>query len=250
MVKSKVFVCLPRIGSGSDSVTNTRFDSTGSIPSSPSLNRSAAPTALYVIGPKPSGTVSAQEKLFDSFAEMSKLWSGTASPSAASTAFPVRASARLRRTLPTCRVADWLLTFTVNSSTSPSRKNRGGFGCTIKSLAVTTLSSSDPDRICLSWAKAWNFHFVRASGIVNSIRTVPDSSAIRCGKKNAVSRKFDRAATSDKSGPCVGGGAALPSDLSNSVKLLVTESSFALALFITAGAPAIAPGPPKPPRWR
>ena len=59
-------------------------------------------------------------------------------------ALPVRALASVSRTLPVCRAADWLDTLTVNSSTSPSRRNRGGLGWTIRSLAVTTLSSRQP----------------------------------------------------------------------------------------------------------
>ena len=46
LAKSNVFVCPPRIGWGIDSVTKTRRDRTGSIPSSPSDSLSDAPTAL------------------------------------------------------------------------------------------------------------------------------------------------------------------------------------------------------------
>ena len=45
-VNSNFFVCAPRIGSGSDSVTSVRRDSTGSRPSSPSESFSVEPTAL------------------------------------------------------------------------------------------------------------------------------------------------------------------------------------------------------------
>ena len=85
-----------------------------------------------------SGTLIRQKKERDSPAGMSNARSASASPSAASMAFVVRASVKVSRTLPDCRVGDWLLTFTANSITSPSRRNRGGFGCTIRSFAVTT----------------------------------------------------------------------------------------------------------------
>src|SRR5437867_938332 len=70
-VKSNSFVLALRIGRASDSVTSTRRDRTGSIPSSPSETRPVEPTVLYVTGPKPSGTVIFHEKLFDSLAGMS-----------------------------------------------------------------------------------------------------------------------------------------------------------------------------------
>ena len=46
LVNSNFFVCGPRTGSGSDSVTSVRRESTGSSPSSPSESRPVEPTAL------------------------------------------------------------------------------------------------------------------------------------------------------------------------------------------------------------
>ena len=46
LVNSNFFVCAPRIGSGSDSVTRMRRESTGKKPSSPSDNLPVEPTAL------------------------------------------------------------------------------------------------------------------------------------------------------------------------------------------------------------
>src|ERR1039458_1511808 len=43
-------------------------------------------------------------------------------------------------------------------------------------------------------------HFVSASGMVKIIRTTPLESEVNCGKKNAVSFRFLRAATLLKSG--------------------------------------------------
>ena len=87
----------------------------------------------------------------------------------------------------------WLVTFTVNSKTSPSRTKRGGFGCTINSLAVTISASNLPERNSRSCARARNRQRVNASGIVKLIRTTPLLSACNCGKKNADSFKFARA---------------------------------------------------------
>ena len=58
----------------------------------------------------------------------------------------------------------------------------------------------NPLRRSRSWAMPMNRHVVSASGMVNSIRTTPSASATRCGKKNAVSFRFVRAATFDRSG--------------------------------------------------
>ena len=121
-------------------------------------------------------------------------------PRRSSIDLPVRASASVSRTVPVCCTSDWFDTLTVNSITSPSRKNRGGLGWTIRSLAVTTLSWREPLRRALSWAKPRNFHWVRASGMVNSSLTLPSASAIRCGKKKAVSLRFLRAETLLRSG--------------------------------------------------
>src|ERR1035441_2349658 len=57
-----------------------------------------------------------------------------------------------------------------------------------------------PLRIDRSCAKPRNRHLVSASGMVKVIRTTPLESEVNCGKKNAVSFRFLRAATLLKSG--------------------------------------------------
>ncbi len=99
-------VCLPRTGSGSDSITRMRRLNTGRKPSSPSLSLSVAPTALYVRKFMPSATLNRHEKLRDSFDGMSNASSFFLLPSPSSTDFCVRASARVSITLPVWRAAD------------------------------------------------------------------------------------------------------------------------------------------------
>ena len=99
----------------------------------------------------------------------------------------VRASDKASRTVPTRRPLVVLLTFTGNSTTSPSRKKRGGIGSTIKSFEVTHVSKSVPLRICLSCASALNCQVVSVSGKTNSSVTLPALFEIRVGIKKAVS---------------------------------------------------------------
>ena len=146
---------------------------------------------------------------------MSKSSSGFALSSSLSALCSFCASLNESRTRPCWRAAVWFETFTVNSSVSPSRRNRGGFGCTIRSFAVTVLPSRKPERNWRSCAKPMNFHCVNASGIVNCIFTTPLLSASNCGKKNAVSFRLRRAATWERSGL----GAELPSSSRQSWKL-------------------------------
>ena len=164
----------------------------------------------------------------------------------------MRASESASRTEPCWRVGDWLDTFTVNSSTSPSRRKRGGFGCTMISFAVIALSSINPARRSRSCAKPMNFQVVSASGMVNSIATEPSSRAIRCGKKNAVSFRFFRAETLARSGAGGAGGTAPPPGLSaDCISILPSPSAFEarsfagaspFAAFLSIGAPSSAIG--------
>ena len=184
-----------------------------------------------------SGTVRRHEQVRDSLAGTSKGWSVCAFPRAPSTFRPVRASASVSRTTPVCRAADWFVTLTVNSRTSPSRRNRGGLGWTMRSLVVTALPSKYPARSCLSCAKPRNRHSVSASGMVNSIFTSPCLLETRCGKKKAVSFKFLRADTWVRSG--LGGWAAAP-PLSSSLSASRPRSSLPSAFFAkscTSGTP-------------
>ncbi len=146
-MNSNSFVCGPRIGRGKDSVTRIRRLSTGRYPSSPSLSRLVAPTALYVRKSHSSGMVSRHEYVRDSMLGTSKSCSGDRLPKASSRDSRVRASDIKRPTLPVCRAADWLVTLTVNSMMSPSRTNRGGLGWTIRSFAVTVVPVKKPLRI-------------------------------------------------------------------------------------------------------
>ena len=141
-----------------------------------------------------------QAQLRDSLAGMSKSCSGLVLPSSLSAGWLLSAWLKVSCTLPRKGLSVWLDTLTVNSTVSPSRRNRGGFGCTMRSLAVTAWSSRQPLRTDWSWAKPRNRHFVSASGMVKVIRTTPLESEVNCGKKNAVSFRFLRAATLLKSG--------------------------------------------------
>ena len=68
--------------------------------------------------------------------------------------------------------------------------------------------------------------------MANSMRTVPSASATRCGKKNAVSLRFLRAATALRSGPGPDGSSAVLARLS--------------AAASCGSAPAAATGPAGP----
>ena len=91
------------------------------------------------------------------------------------------------------------MTFTVISIRSPSRTTRGGFGWTIKSLLVVTVSRSNPADKSLVWANPINCQRVSDSGMVNFIETTPFSSAVSSGKKKAVSSRLVRAVTPARS---------------------------------------------------
>ena len=82
---------------------------------------------------------------------------------------------------------------------SPSRKNRGAFGTTINSFCVTV--SKVETFVCTSLvcASNCNFHRVKASGVVKLNDTFPSASVRNCGKKKAVSCRFLRILTVEKS---------------------------------------------------
>ena len=107
----------------------------------------------------PSGTVSRHEKLRDSFGRDVERLVGRR---VAQRGVDRLAGAGVGQRQPhRARLRAWptgCVTLTVNSSTSPSRRNRGGLGWTIRSLAVTTLSCRKPLRSSASWAKPRNFH--------------------------------------------------------------------------------------------
>ena len=146
-VNSNCLVCGPRIGSGSDSVTRIREARTGRKPSSPSDSRPVEADRLVgqeaqVVGHRqPPGE---GPRLVGRHVER-LVGGGVAQRRVDRLAGPGvgQASAGPCRS---AGAADWLVTLTVNSSTSPSRRNRGGLGWTIRSLAVTTLSCRKPLR--------------------------------------------------------------------------------------------------------
>ena len=135
----------PRTVIGTVSATSTRRGSTGSIASSPSLAAPAEPVARYRSVSVPSATFTVKNTGFDSPAARSN----GCDCDVATSSFrptPVRASVSSNRTWPVSRPVDLLLTFTGISTTSPSRRNRGTSGSTIRSLAAMHVSDSTPLR--------------------------------------------------------------------------------------------------------
>ena len=98
----------------------------------------------------------------------------------------------------TCPVSSWSVIFTIlvaSSSLSPSFKNLGMAGCTIKSFCVTISFWDNAIASSRVWAKAWNFQRVTDSGILKLNSMVPFLSVLSCGKKKAVSLKLRRGTT-------------------------------------------------------
>ena len=130
----------PRIVIGTVSVTGTRRGSTTTRASSPSAARFAeevvTPVAVYRSTSVPSATFTVKTTGFDSPAARSKDCCRDPSISA-SRESPVRASARAKLTSPANRPVEVLLTFTGIWTTSPSRRNRGTSGSTIRSFVDT-----------------------------------------------------------------------------------------------------------------
>ena len=109
---------------------------------------------------------------------------------------------------------------------SPSRKNLGTIGSTIKSLADTQVSVITPDRSAASCASPLNCQVVSVSGTVNSIVRLPSLSDTKDGRKNAVSTRFFR-----------GGGGAVakpttPGSLGPRSICFLPSSLFLLALSV------------------
>ena len=124
---------------------------------------------------------------------------------------PVRASKSSRRTFPASAPVERLPTFTGISITSPSRRNRGTTGSTMRSLAATAVSRSVPERRLASWASDLNCQVVSVSGRVNSIVTLPSSLLVRAGRKNAVSTRFFRGGGGAAAAVFAAGGGPPPS---------------------------------------
>ena len=199
----------PRIVIGTVSVTGTRRGSTTTRASSPSAARFAeevvAPVAVYRSTSVPSATFTVNTTGFDSPAARSKACCRGPSISA-SRESPVRASASAKLTSPVNRPVEVLLTFTGICTTSPSRRNRGMSGSTIRSFVATQVSTKVPLRRAASWARPLNCQVVSVSGSVNSIVTIPSEPDTSVGRKKAVSARLVRG----------GGGASRPGPLPES----------------------------------
>ena len=144
----------------------------------------------------PSATFTVKRTGFDSPAARSKGSSRGPSTRLSRESF-VRASVSENVTRPASRPVEVLLTFTGICTTSPSRRNRGTTGSTIRDFADTQLSRIRPLRRLASWASPLSCQVVSVSGSVNSIVMLPSLSDASIGRKNAVSTRFFR-----------GGGAA------------------------------------------
>ena len=81
------------------------------------------------------------------------------------------------------------MTTTFRSARSPSRRNRGTYGRTIRSLTLRASFCTEP--AFRSFVTAWTqtFHDVTESGTVNSIEAEPSAPVRSCGFQKAVSEK-------------------------------------------------------------
>ena len=170
----------------------------------------------------PSATLTVNTTGFDSPAARSKACARGPSMSASRESF-VRASNRASVTVPASRPVDVLLSFTGIRTTSPSRRNRGTTGSTMRSFADTHASAITPLRRLASWASPLNCQVVSVSGSVNSIVSVPSLSEDSVGRKNAVSTRFFRGGGA-AAGVAAGGSPAPPDCLACSDSARVSPS--------------------------
>ena len=114
------------------------------------------------------------------------------SPNAGARFSPVTGSVISSVTSPVSAAVPALLTMTRRSAVSPSRKKRGRYGRTMRSLTLfASASSVPPSRSRVTpWTKTRQL--VTESGTVNSIVAVPSAPVSRCGCQKAVSAKFER----------------------------------------------------------
>ena len=98
-----------------------------------------------------------------------------------STGFIVVASNIISCAAPVKSLSDKLVTLAVKVIVSPSRKNRGAFGVTIRSFCVTSSFSVKPYFKSFVWANPNIFQRVSASGMVKLTSISPLASVCRSG---------------------------------------------------------------------
>src|SRR5262249_34583115 len=139
-------------------------------------------------------------------------------------------------TRPDILEADALLTTTFSCAPSDSRRNRGTYGRTMRSLKLFASFSREP--AFRSRVTAWTqtFHEVTESGTVNSIAALPAGSASKCGIQIAVSAKLDRNSPVGAAGGTGAGEAAASA-------LLATPPAASRACADAIGASAVTATP-------
>src|SRR5262249_867336 len=155
-------------------------------------------------------------------------------------------------TRPDIFAAEALLTTTLSCARSASRRNRGTYGRTIRSLTLWASFSTEP--AFRSRVTAWTqtFQDVTESGTVNSIAADPEESVRRCGIQKAVSAKLPRSSTNAAAGGAGAGEATAPVPCSARMDIACGSPGPAavgtVALEITASdrIPPRRPGPPSP----
>ncbi len=95
---------------------------------------------------------------------------------------------------------DALLTTIFSSARSPSRRKRGTYGRTIRSLTLRVSFWIEPAFRSFVTACTKTFQDVTESGTVNSIEAVPSAPVRRCGFQKAVSAKLLRRGTAASAG--------------------------------------------------
>ena len=167
---------------------------TGSGRTSPSDRSPAVATALKATVARPFGAVTGNVRFVPppAGAVNARDAASAARPNAGSRLFPVEGSVISNASVPLRGFADALFTTTLISARSPSRRKRGTYGRTMRSLTVFVSASTDPPR--RSFVTAWTntLHDVTESGTVNSMDAEPSAAVRSCGCQNAVSEKLLR----------------------------------------------------------
>ena len=154
---------------------------TGSGRSSPSESAPLLATTLKATVPTRAGAASGKTTGVPPPASTLNARAGTVagSPNAGARFSPVRGSVISSVTSPASAVVPALLTITRRSALSPSRKKRGRYGRTMRSLTLFVSASSVPparSRVT-PWTKTRQL--VTESGTVNSIVAVPSAPVNR-----------------------------------------------------------------------
>ena len=108
-------------------------------------------------------------------------------------ALPVTASVRVMVTAALKAVSVMLLTLTVNSMRSPSRRKRGDAGSTIISLRVVRVVSILPVLSESVYDIPFMFHMVSSCGARNRTVAIPSSSVSRYSNRPVVLRSERKA---------------------------------------------------------